>query len=193
MRALVVLCLLGTLAHAQRAYTPSRLDPVAADFCESCRRLSRATFAGIGTAAVYEQDYPAPDGGSTYWFVLATKRGTFAAALYGVIAGGCGAGHCEYVDRVVPALRTFSYAVNGARLADVGVALEVDRTRDLLETEPRSSAHWKDWLFIACGEIGSGTWACRSRELTCERAAWARSAEPAVQSTCTDPLPRDPP
>lgn len=184
-----MLCLLGSVARAQIANDTQALAPVAADFCKSCRRLTSAPIAGVGTAVVYAEDHPAPEGGTTYWFTVVTKAQTFAAGVYGVYPAGCGAGHCTYIDGVAPSLRTFTYRAGKARVTDVGLALAIDRTDDLLEAEPRVSVHSKEWVFVACG-ADAGAWTCRATESRCERAAWSRSAAPAVQTSCTESLAR---
>ena len=187
MRPLLVLFVLCAAARAQVAYSPARLSPVEKDFCHTCKRVANATFAGLGSATVYLEDRPS-EAGSIYWLVVVTPQDVLGTGLY-QIGGGCGSGHCDYVDRVVPSLRSFSYRRDQQRVVELGVELEIDRTRDLLETVPRQSAHWKQRLFVACGPAADATWTCRSLETTCERAAWVRTGEPAVQSYCVEPLP----
>lgn len=184
VKALLVLCLLGSLAHAGGT---EALDPVASDFCTSCRRLASTPIAGVGSAVVYVQDHP--EGGTTYWLAVVTKAQTFASGVFDIYPGGCGAGHCTSFDDVVPSLRTFTYRADKVRVTDVGLALAIDRTDELLETEPPRSATSKQWLFVVCGDDGA-TWTCRATESRCARAAWARSKAPAVVTTCTEPLGR---
>ena len=189
MKALIVLCLLASAAHAQIANDTPTLEPVAPDFCKSCRRLTTTPVPGVGTAVVYADEHPAPQGGTTYWLAVVTKAQTFAAGVFEVYPDNCGAGHCEYIDAVAPSLRTFTYRAGKRRVTDVGLALSIDRTRDLLETEPRTSVQSKQWVFVVCGE-DAGTWACRQTQSECGSATWVRGAAPAVTMTCTEPLAR---
>lgn len=187
MKALLVLCLLASTASAQVAREVQALSPVDADFCKTCRKLARTPVAGLGTAIVYAEDHPAPDGGTTYWLAIVTKAETYAGGVFDVYPGNCGAGHCTYIDGVAPALRTFTYRADKARVTDVGLVLAVDRTDDLLETEPRITSRSKQWIFVVCGKDGDAL-TCRATESRCDRAGWARGSVPAVQTACTEYL-----
>jgi hypothetical protein len=191
VKPLIVLSLFFSLAHAQAVRIPAALDPVASDFCKTCRRVTNAALAGVGTATVYEEQHPASEGrSSTYWLVVANSGQAVAGAVFDLFPrGSCSAGHCYFADRVVPSVRFFSYLAK-TRVADVGLELDIDRT-DEVNDVPRTRTHWKQWVFIACGKNDTDAWVCRSTESRCEHAGWARSAEPAVQSTCTEPLGRD--
>lgn len=177
-----MLCLLASVSHAGGT---EGLDPVAADFCKSCRRLTSAPVAGVGTAVVFADNHA--EGGTTYWLAVVTKAQTFASGIFDVYPGGCGAGHCTSFDAVVPSLRSFTYRIGKVRVTDVGVVLAIDRTDELLETEPPRSTTSKQWLFVVCGGDG---WTCRATASYCKRAAWARTTTPAVETSCTESLAR---
>ena len=185
VRALFVVCLVARVAGAQVVHDPSALTPVAADFCKTCRRV-----ATLETASVYEDDQP-DSGGVMYWLVMQTTTGKVAGPVFEQIAGSCGAGHCEYVDRVVPALRVFSYRVGANRVTDIGLELEIDGTHDVLETDPRTSTPWTRWWFVACTKTATGPWPCRTAEPTCDHPSWGRTAAPTIQSTCSQSLGSD--
>jgi hypothetical protein len=186
MRVLLLVCLTSTLAHAQSAAL-DKLDPVAADFCKDCRRITTGSFAGIGIASVFERD---PTG--EVWLVVQTKTGTVAGLRFVVqSAGECGAGHCHIVENVIPALRAFSYRIGTTRVADIGLRLEIDGTNDVLEAEPRTSTPFQEVWFIACTKADAGAWACRTEAPQCDHATWGPTAEPTITSTCVQHLGRD--
>jgi hypothetical protein len=122
-----------------------------------------------------------------------TKTRAFAGAVFDMIPGPCGLGHCHYADSVKPTVRSFSYRVDKLPVTDVGLELEIERTDEVHVDRPYTSTHWTQRLFVVCGEITRGNWACKSTESACERAAWAGTAKPSVQSTCTENLGRDAP
>jgi hypothetical protein len=159
------------------------LQPVAGDLCHACRPRTAATFAGLGTATVYDQD-------DVEWLVIRTATETVAAKVYENMSG-CAMHHCVEEAVAAVSLRAFRYRAGRDRVIDVGLELDTTRVDDFDEDGGAGRVETSTaQLFYACGKDASGPWACRPVTPTCDHATWARTAEPAVISTCVQRLGR---